>query len=187
MFTIMSCVVTQPYAADSGGYDDLYGSPLPQRMSVKNKASNIADKGSGVQAGIHSSSVDDKVYGDYRDDRDYIDDADEQFIEGYWLNDFRGSEYDKEEAYRIIAMYPMGFAITSADDRTAMELSFDSDWNVFTDGRNYWWFPSNSNFELYHDFIFGNYRKSIDKYIYFRPAYTYSPSISLSFSTFIPE
>ena len=81
--------------------------------------------------------------------------------DGYWIGGFRGSDNDLEECVRIMNRYPEGFAYFGNGYEIAQNLSFSSDWNVFTLNGRYWWFPSNSNISLYNEMIFGNYPKYI--------------------------
>lgn len=80
---------------------------------------------------------------------------------GYWMGGFKGSEQDLEECVRIMNRYPEGFAYFGNGHEIAMNLSFSLDWNVYTVNNRYWWFPSNTNFELYTTLIFGTYPKYI--------------------------
>lgn len=77
--------------------------------------------------------------------------------DGYWIGGFHGSEYDLQECTRIMNRYPEGFALFGNGYEIALNLSFSSDWNVYTLGNRYWWFPSPSNIELYSKFLFGTY------------------------------
>lgn len=81
--------------------------------------------------------------------------------DGYWLGGFKGSDSDLEECVRIMNRYPEGFAYFGNGYEIAQNLSFSSDWNVFTLNGRYWWFPTNSNIALYNQLIFGNYPKYI--------------------------
>ena len=81
--------------------------------------------------------------------------------EGYWLNGFNGSASDLKICEQIIQRYPMGFATFGHDSDIANWLSMSSDWNVFTYDNRYWWFPTPSNINLYHELVFGNYPKYI--------------------------
>ena len=93
-------------------------------------------------------------------------------IVGYWLNDFNGTEADMREIERIIDMYPNGFGYFANGNQIAIELSFDSDWNVFTDGNGrYWWFPSASNIALYSSLIMGTYPKYIWTVVWNEPRF----------------
>ena len=81
---------------------------------------------------------------------------------GYWIGGYKGNENDLQEIQQIINQYPNGFAFFSGNGTDiAMNLSFDSDWNVYTDNGYYWWFPSSSNMELYSSLLFGTYPKQI--------------------------
>lgn len=81
---------------------------------------------------------------------------------GYWIGGFKGSENDLPEIQRIINMYPNGFAFFNSNGfDIAMNLSFDPDWNVYTDNGRYWWFPTISNINLYSSLLFGTYPKYI--------------------------
>ncbi len=89
---------------------------------------------------------------------------------GYWIGGYKGNERDFDEIQRIINMYPNGFAFFNGNGYDiAMNLSFDTDWNVYTDNGRYWWFPSNSNIELYSSLLFGTYPKYIWTIIWDRP------------------
>ena len=81
--------------------------------------------------------------------------------DGYWIGGFKGSENDLEECVRIMNRYPEGFAYFGNGYEIAQNLSFSSDWNVYTIDGRYWWFPSSSNVGLYSQLIFGNYPKYI--------------------------
>lgn len=80
---------------------------------------------------------------------------------GYWIGGFNGSTQDLREAIQIINRYPDGFGFASNGMEIAMNLSFDPDWNVYTDNGRFWWFPSPSNFDLYNTFVFGTYPKYV--------------------------
>lgn len=91
---------------------------------------------------------------------------------GYWLGGYKGNERDFEEIQRIINMYPNGFAFFNSNGYDiAMNLSFDTDWNVYTDNGRYWWFPSNSNIELYSSLLFGTYPKYIWTVVWDNPRF----------------
>ena len=91
---------------------------------------------------------------------------------GYWVGGFKGSENDLEEIQRIINLYPEGFASFNTNGYDiAMNLSFDPDWNVYTDNGRLWWFPSNSNIELYSSLLFGTYPKYIWTVIWDNPRF----------------
>ncbi len=77
--------------------------------------------------------------------------------QGYWIGGFKGNQRDLDECVRIMNRYPEGFAIFGNAHEIAMRLSFDSDWNVYTVNNRYWWFPSNTNIELYSKLHFGTY------------------------------
>lgn len=77
--------------------------------------------------------------------------------DGYWIGGFHGSEYDLQECVRIMNRYPEGFAFFANGHEIALNLSFSTDWNVYTVNNRYWWFPSPSNIELYSRFLFGTY------------------------------
>lgn len=81
--------------------------------------------------------------------------------DGYWIGGFKGSENDLDECVRIMNRYPEGFAYFGNGYEIAQNLSFSSDWNVYTIDNRYWWFPSSSNVGLYTQLIFGNYPKYI--------------------------
>lgn len=90
---------------------------------------------------------------------------------GYWLGGFKGNDNDLEEAARIINQYPQGFGVISNGQDIALNLSFNPDWNVYTDNGRYWWFPSSNNIELYNTFLFGTYPKYIWTVIWNDPYY----------------
>lgn len=90
---------------------------------------------------------------------------------GYWIGGYKGSENDLEEISRIINMYPEGFGYISNGQDIAMNLSFDPDWNVYTDNGRYWWFPSSSNINLYSSLLFGTYPKYIWTVVWNNPGY----------------
>ena len=81
--------------------------------------------------------------------------------EGYWIGGFDGSVNDLKICEQIIRRYPEGFATFGQDSEIANYLSMSSDWNVFTYRNRYWWFPTPSNINLYHELVFGNYPKYI--------------------------
>ena len=72
---------------------------------------------------------------------------------------------------RYINMYPEGFANFSNGQEIALNLSFDSDWNVYTDNGRYWWFPSNTNINLYSSLLFGTYPKYIWTIVWNNPRF----------------
>ncbi len=80
---------------------------------------------------------------------------------GYWIGGFKGSVQDMREAARIIAQYPEGFGYIANGQEIALDLSLDSDWNVYTVDGRFWWFPSSSNVEFYTQFILGNYPRYV--------------------------
>lgn len=91
---------------------------------------------------------------------------------GYWIGGYKGSENDLDEIQRIINMYPQGFAYFNSNGQDiAMNLSFDPDWNVYTDNGRYWWFPSSSNINLYSSLLFGNYPKYIWTVVWDNPGF----------------
>lgn len=87
--------------------------------------------------------------------------TDENPNEGYWIGGFDGSISDLKICEQIIHRYPEGFATFGQDSEIANYLSMSSDWNVFTYQNRYWWFPTPSNINLYHELVFGNYPKYI--------------------------
>lgn len=91
---------------------------------------------------------------------------------GYWIGGYKGNTSDFSEIQRIINMYPEGFAFFNTNGQDiAMNLSFDPDWNVFTDNGRYWWFPSSSNIDLYSSLLFGNYPKYIWTVVWDNPRF----------------
>ena len=81
---------------------------------------------------------------------------------GYWIGGYKGPESDLDEIQHIINLYPNGFAFFNSNGfDIAMNLSFDSDWNVYTYDGRYWWFPSYSNINLYSSLLMGTYPKYI--------------------------
>lgn len=90
---------------------------------------------------------------------------------GYWIGGYRGPASDLAEIQRIINMYPEGFANFSNGQEIALNLSFDSDWNVYTDNGRYWWFPSNTNINLYSSLLFGTYPKYIWTIVWNNPRF----------------
>ena len=92
--------------------------------------------------------------------------------EGYWIGGFDGSVSDLKICEQIIHRYPEGFATFGQDSEIANYLSMSSDWNVFTYQGRYWWFPTPSNINLYHELIFGNYPKYIWTVIWNDPRFT---------------
>lgn len=90
---------------------------------------------------------------------------------GYWIGGYRGPASDLTEIQRIINMYPEGFANFSNGQEIALNLSFDSDWNVYTDNGRYWWFPSNTNINLYSSLLFGTYPKYIWTIVWNNPRF----------------
>ena len=92
--------------------------------------------------------------------------------EGYWIGGFDGSVGDLKICEQIIRRYPEGFATFGQDSEIANYLSMSSDWNVFTYRGRYWWFPTPSNINLYHELVFGNYPKYIWTVIWNDPRFT---------------
>ena len=91
---------------------------------------------------------------------------------GYWIGGYKGNERDLDEIQRIINMYPNGFAFFNGNGYDiAMNLSFDMDWNVYTDNGRYWWFPSYTNIELYSSLLFGTYPKYIWTVVWDNPRF----------------
>lgn len=91
---------------------------------------------------------------------------------GYWIGGFKGNNRDRDEAKHIMNRYPEGFAYIANGEEIAMNLSFDPDWNVYTENGRYWWFPSNTNIELYSQFLFGNYPKYVYTVVWNNPQFT---------------
>ncbi|MCZ4695272.1 hypothetical protein DWB61_10575 [Ancylomarina euxinus] len=96
--------------------------------------------------------------------------------EGYYINEFKGSDYDREEAERLRQWYPQGFGYyDNSGYNMAMWLAGDPDWNVYVDGDNVWWTPTWTNFGYYNSFNFSPAR-------YGRTfAYNYSPYCGSNF------
>lgn len=91
---------------------------------------------------------------------------------GYWIGGYKGNESDLSEIQRIINLYPEGFAYFNSNGQDiAINLSFDPDWNVYTDNGRYWWFPSPSNINLYSSLLFGSYPKYIWTVIWDNPRF----------------
>ena len=102
--------------------------------------------------------------------------------DGYWIGGFKGSDNDLEECVRIMNRYPEGFAYFGNGYEIAQNLSFSPDWNVYTVDGRYWWFPSNSNINLYTQLIFGNYPKYIWTVVWNDPRFdSYAWSSNVSF------
>jgi hypothetical protein len=79
--------------------------------------------------------------------------------EGYYINEFRGSDYDREEAERLRQWYPQGFGYyDNSGYNLAMWLAGDSDWNIYVDGDKVWWTPTWTNFNYYNSFRFSSVR-----------------------------
>lgn len=103
---------------------------------------------------------------------------------GYWIGGFKGSERDLLEAARIINMYPNGFGFFANGQDIALDLSFDPDWNVYTDDNRYWWFPSSTNIELYSSMLFGTYPKYMWTTVWDNPrfdSWAFNSSFNLNF------
>ncbi len=91
---------------------------------------------------------------------------------GYWIGGYKGNASDLEEIQRIINMYPNGFGFFSSNGQDiALNLSFDPDWNVYTDDGRFWWFPSNTNIEFYSSLLFGTYPKYIWTVVWDNPRF----------------
>jgi len=79
--------------------------------------------------------------------------------QGYYIGEFEGSDYDREEAERLRQWYPQGFGYyDNSGYNMAMWLAGDSDWNVYVDGDNVWWTPTWTNFNYYNAFRFSSVR-----------------------------
>lgn len=186
---ISSCAMTTAMT-DGGAYpqDDIYYIPRGHNSYTLSRVENTPDAYSSNTSGNTynqseiTSSVDSDgniYYNANSRTKTYYGNNNTYYIKGYWLNDFIGSDNDLEEAYNMIARYPQGFSVAAAGSINAiMDISFDSDWNVFTDGDRYWWFPSNQNFDYYSKFMFGNY----ENYIY--APFIYSPSMGVRYDYF---
>lgn len=106
--------------------------------------------------------------------------------QGYWIGGFKGNNRDWEEARSIINRYPEGFAYIANGSEIALNLSLDPDWNVYTENGRYWWFPSNTNIELYSQFLFGDYPRYIYTVIWNNPQFTawdFDRAFNWSFNT----
>lgn len=91
---------------------------------------------------------------------------------GFWIGGYKGNESDLQEIQQIINMYPDGFAYFNGNGyEIAQNLSFDPDWNVYTDNGRYWWFPSSSNINLYTTLLFGTYPKYIWTVVWDNPRF----------------
>jgi len=186
---ISSCAMTTTMT-DSGGYpqDDIYYIPNRHNFYTLSRvektpdaySSNTSENTYNQSENTQSIDSDGNIY--YNSNsrtKTYYGNDNTYYIKGYWLNDFIGSDNDLEEAYNMIARYPQGFSVAAAGSINAiMDISFDSDWNVFTDGDRYWWFPSNQNFDYYSKFMFGNY----ENYIY--APFIYSPYMGVRYDHF---
>jgi len=79
--------------------------------------------------------------------------------QGYYLYEFEGSEWDREEAESLRRMYPQGFGYYDGSGYTmAMWLAGNSDWNVYIDGNKVWWTPTWHNYNAHSSFQFSPYR-----------------------------
>lgn len=75
--------------------------------------------------------------------------------QGYYINEFSGSDYDREEAERLRQWYPQGFGYyDNSGYNLAMWLAGDPDWNVYIDGDKVWWTPTWTNYGYYNSFHF---------------------------------
>lgn len=147
IFVLSSCV-TGKYAIVTSFEDDIYYEP--------NNKDYIAAK--DLEKKLKAK----RVYAHNRSDYSESTYNSSNSTEGYWMKEYRGNDRDLEEIQRIINIYPNGFATFSSGEQIALELSFDSDWNVYTDGNGrYWWFPSNSNVQLYSKLLMGDYPRYI--------------------------
>jgi len=187
--TLTSCAMnTAMTNSNSYTQDDIYYVPtnnnsytLSRAKNTPNNSNSSTSKNTYNQAvTTEYTNTGNQVYFNTNSrTKTYYGNNNTYYIKGYWLNDFIGSDNDLEEAYNMISRYPQGFSVAAAGSINAiMDISFDSDWNVFSDGDRYWWFPSNQNFNYYSIFMFGNYAN----YIY--APFIYSPYVGISYNRF---
>lgn len=150
LMLVLSSCVTGRYAAVTSFDDDIYYEPNNEDYLAAKK----------LEKTLEAKRIYARNRNIYRE-TNYTSSNQSQ-NDGYWMKEYRGNNRDLEEIQRIINMYPNGFATFSNGEQIAVELSFDSDWNVYTDGNGrYWWFPSSSNVQLYSKLMMGDYQKYI--------------------------
>jgi len=92
---------------------------------------------------------------------------------GFWINGFKGTQSDLDDALRTIERFPLGFGYFGNGDQIGQNLAYDSDWNVYTRDGKYWWFPTFSNINFYTNTTIGTYPRYNEIVMWNNPSYDY--------------
>ncbi len=189
---VTSCSSSQ-YTTGIGYEDDLYYNPKEKPLVIQEVEKELPDvsvqeKNELLEIAKKSVKADPEKYPDitsldkieiesveYKTNPETgaIDTIIQIMSQGYWINGFRGSNAELEEAMRTIDQYPNGFGYFGHGDNIGENLSFDSDWNVYTRDGKYWWFPRVTNLTMYNQFMFGRYPRYEWTVIWDSPNYDY--------------
>lgn len=181
--------------------DDLYYSPSEKPLSVKemernltndisinqlsdkqneqyiNTAKKIIDKNRTNYPDITNREVDNLAIKSVKIRKNPATGINDTIIEvinkGFWINGFKGSKADLDDAMNTIERFPLGFGYFGNGDRIGENLAFESDWNVYTRDGKYWWFPTFSNITFYSRNTFGTYPRYNEIVMWNNPNYEY--------------
>ena len=131
----------------------VYASPGNTTIVVKDRKGNIRD------VDEYNRRYDSKDY-DFSQENDtrYIDEKEDDGLDGEWVNGFDGSEDDYEYATRIIRFRNPRYAI-SISSPLYWDVVYGLnpwDWNVYTDGLYAYAFPTFTN-RLWWDWRYNSY------------------------------
>ena len=131
----------------------VYASPGNTTIVVKDRKGNIRD------VDEYNRRYDSKDY-DFSQENDtlYVDEKEDDGLDGEWVNGFDGSEDDYEYATRIIRFRNPRYAISIGSPLYwDVVYGLNSwDWNVYTDGLYAYAFPTFTN-RLWWDWRYNSY------------------------------
>ena len=173
---LIATACSPSYVGTSAYQDDIYYVPgeaslIDQEMAV------YATHAEKKEPRIETKAVEPATKSTFKDERDFqriqeeynqmiqndsIESIDTTFYnedQGYYLSEFKGSEWDREDAESLRRWYPQGFGFyDNTGYNTAMWLAGDPDWNVYIEGDKVWWTPSWTNFNYYNAYRFSPVR-----------------------------
>jgi len=174
---LIATACSPSYVGTSAFQDDIYFVPGEAPLIEKEMAVYTTPSNQEQPAVVTSTKVEPTAKTTFKDDRDfklieeqYLDMLNNDSIQsldttihnedqGYYLGNFNGNEWDREEAESLRRWYPQGFGYyDNSGYNTAMWLAGDPDWNVYVDGNSVWWTPTWTNYNYYNAFRFSPVR-----------------------------
>jgi len=174
---LIATACSPSYVGTSAFQDDIYYVPgeaslIDKEMAVYTtpavKKEPTIEETALVEPTTKSTFKDDRdfqlIQEQYRQmlENDSIESIDTTFYnedQGYYIGEFEGSEWDREDAESLRRWYPQGFGYyDNSGYNTAMWLANDPNWNVYVDGDNVWWTPTWTNYNHYNAYRFSPVR-----------------------------